>query len=291
MPFDPTLAVLCGRFIQAAYTMYGNDPTKLTPPPSADFPAGYQLTAWIQMQDFFIFGSTGPVFYGFIAHSTQGANVPILAIRGTDSDLEWWDDISSLGMQAFNVPNCGNVGMGWEKIYQTLEVVERSPDATVQAFRSLKAIGRFSAQVAEHLKHHAGAAAAPGAIDVTGHSLGAALATLYTAENSLTHKLPAIRNLYTFASPMIGDQTFVDAFNGLGLSSWRVVNEQDIVRILPPGINYRHVNTEVPYDSRGKVQQTLSCCHALSSYLHLIDPTYPLGSGCQPAVQVAAVKP
>jgi hypothetical protein len=291
MPFDPTLAVLCGRFIQAAYTMYGNDPTKLTPPPSADFPTGYQLTAWIQMQDFFIFGSTGPVFYGFIAHSTQGQNVPILAIRGTDSDLEWWDDISSLGMQPFNVPNCGNVGMGWEKIYATLEVVERSPDATVQAFRSLKAIGGFSAQVAEHLKRHAGAAAAPGAIDVTGHSLGAALATLYAAENSLTHKLPKIRNLYTFASPMIGDPTFVAAFNGLGLNSWRVINEQDIVRILPPGIFYRHVNTEVPYDSRGKVQQTLSCCHALSSYLHLIDPTYPLGSGCQPAAQVAALNP
>jgi triacylglycerol lipase len=287
MPFDPTLAILYGRCIQAAYTMYDNDPTKLTPAPSADFPTGYQLTAWIQMQDFFIFGSTGPVFYGFIAHNTQGPNVPILAIRGTGSDLEWWDDISSLGMAPFNVANCGNVGLGWEKIYQTLEVVERSSDAAGQAFRSLKAIGGFSAQVAEHLKHHAGAAAAPGAIDVTGHSLGAPLAILYAAEISLTHNLPA----YTFASPMIGDQTFVDAFNGLKLNSQRVINEQDIVQILPLGIFYRHVSTEVPYDSRGKVQQTLSCCHALSSYLHLIDPTYPLSSGCQPDAQVAALKP
>jgi triacylglycerol lipase len=290
MPFDPALAISCGRCIQAAYTMYGNDPTKLTPPPSADFPAGYQLTAWIQMQDFFIFGSTGLVFYGFIAHSTQGANVPILAIRGTDSDLEWWDDISSLGMQAFNVPNCGNVGMGWEKIYETLEVVEQTTGPAAVAPRSLKAVGGFAAQVAEHLKRHAGAAAAPASIDVTGHSLGAALAILYAAENSLTHKTPAIRNLYTFASPMIGDQTFVDVFNGLKLNSQRIINEQDIVRILPPGIFYRHVNTEVPYDSRGKVQQTLSCCHALSSYLYLIDPTYPLGSGCQPDAQVAALK-
>jgi triacylglycerol lipase len=213
-----------------------------------------------------------------------------LAIRGTDNDLEWWDDVSSLGMQAFKVPNCGNVGMGWEKIYETLEVVEHLSGVAGAAPRSLKAVGGFSAQVAEHLKRYAGAAAAPSSIDVTGHSLGAALAVLYAAENSLTHKLPTIRNLYTFASPMIGDQTFVDAFNGLGLNSWRVINDQDIVRILPPGIFYRHVNTEVPYDSRGKVQQTLSCCHALSSYLHLIDSTYPLGSECQPNVQVATLK-
>jgi triacylglycerol lipase len=291
MPIDAKLAILYGRFIQAAYTMYGNDPTKLTPPPSVDFPAGYQLTAWIQMQDFFIFGSTGPVFYGFIAHSTQGPNVPVLAIRGTDNDLKWWDDISSLGMQAFNVPNCGNVGMGWEKIYETLEVVEHSSGADGAVPHSLKAVGRFTAQVAEHLKRYAGADPAPGSIDVTGHSLGAALAILYAAENSLTHKLPAIRNLYTFASPMIGDQTFVDIFNGLKLNSQRVINEQDIVRILPPGLFYRHVDTEVAYDSRGKVQQSLTCCHALSSYLHLIDPTYPLSSACQPDTQVAALKP
>lgn len=296
MPFNPSLAELYGRFIQAVYTMYSNDPTKLTPSPSVDFPAGYQLTAWIQMQDFFIFGSTGPVFYGFIAHSARDPNLAILAIRGTESDLEWWDDLNSLGMAPFRVPNCGNVGLGWEKIYETMEVVERPPAAIGGAPRSLKAVGSFSAQVAEHLKRRAteGAAGAPGAashsIEVTGHSLGAALATLYAAESTLTNKIPTVQALYTFASPMIGDPDFVNRFNALKLNSWRVINQQDIVRILPPGPFYRHVNTEVPYDSRGKVQQSVGCCHALSSYLHLIDPAYPLGSGCQPTAQVAALR-
>ena len=40
MPFNPSLAVLYGRFIEAAYTMYENDPNYLTPPPSLNFPAG-----------------------------------------------------------------------------------------------------------------------------------------------------------------------------------------------------------------------------------------------------------
>jgi len=67
-PFDPKAAVAYGRFVQAAYTMYRSDPNNLTPPPSADFPAAHQLSAWITMQDF-ILNSTNPVFYGFIAHS------------------------------------------------------------------------------------------------------------------------------------------------------------------------------------------------------------------------------
>ncbi len=47
--FNANMAVLYGRFVQAAYTMYGNNPNNPTPPLSNDFPAGYQLTAWIQM--------------------------------------------------------------------------------------------------------------------------------------------------------------------------------------------------------------------------------------------------
>ena len=269
--------------------MYTNNPNNLTPPSSADFPPGYRLGAWIVMQDFFVFGSTGKVFYGFIAHSESDPNRAIMAIRGTSDDLEWWDDISSLGMQTFNVPNCGSVGMGWEKIYETLEIIERPSAAAAPS--SLKAAGSFSEQVAEHMRRRAAAlapAAAAGSIEVTGHSLGAALATLYAAYNSLTHKISIIQALYTFASPMIGDPTFVGVFNGLKLNSWRILNEQDIVGILPPGPMYRHVDTEVPLDSRGKVQQSVGCCHALVSYLHLIDPALPLGPGCQPTPPAAA---
>ena len=62
--FDASKAVLHGRFIAAAYTMYNQDPANLTPQPSTDLPEGCKLTAWVQMQDF-ILDSTDPVFYGF----------------------------------------------------------------------------------------------------------------------------------------------------------------------------------------------------------------------------------
>jgi hypothetical protein len=181
MAFDTQRAVLCGQFVEAAYTMYGNAPKNVTPPASADFPAGYALTAWVQMRDFSVFGSTGLVFYGFIAHSNADPHRAILAVRGTDTDLEWWDDISSLGMTPFDVPNSGYVGLGWENIYQTLEVVPVVPGGGAQP--SLKPVGRFAAQVKTHLQSHAATAgtpqtaATPQPIEITGHSLGAALAT------------------------------------------------------------------------------------------------------------------
>ena len=103
----------------------------------------------------------------------------------------------------------------------------------------------------------------------------------------MVHKIP-IQSLYTFASPMIGDQTFVSTFNGLGLTSWRIINEQDIVQILPPGPNYRHVDTEQSFNSKGKVQQSISCCHALATYLSLIDPSLKPDVQCQLPAQIAA---
>jgi hypothetical protein len=113
--FDASKAVLLGRFVGAAYTMYGQNPANLTPQPSNDFPHGYTWTAWVQMQDF-ILDSTTPAFYGFIAHSNENPNQAVLAIRGTSNGIEWWDDSNSLGLTPSRVPGCGYVGLGFGRI-------------------------------------------------------------------------------------------------------------------------------------------------------------------------------
>ena len=122
LAFDPQTAVSYGRFIQAAYTMYVHaSQNNQRPPASPDFPAGYELTAWVQMQDF-ILDSTDPVFYGFVAHSTSEPGQAVLAIRGTQGGVEWWDDVNSFGMTPFKVRNCGNVGLGFERFMTHLNL-------------------------------------------------------------------------------------------------------------------------------------------------------------------------
>jgi predicted lipase len=209
----------------------------------------------------------------------------VLAIRGTSNGVEWWDDANA----AFKTPfkGGGSVGKGFARIYDTLEVVERPTSAAGAAVaQSLRALGGFSQQVSSLLKRHSIAARATGlastaSVDIAGHSLGAALATLYTLDNARTDQ---IQNpvLCTFASPFVGDSTFAAAFNALNLTSWRIVNSPDIVPKLPPEIlGFTHVDAVQTYSSSGKVKPTLSCWHSLATYLSLIDSSLQPDAGCR----------
>ena len=124
---------------------------------------------------------------------------------------------------------------------------------------------------------------------MTGHSLGAALATLHVAENSQSTKFTTPL-ICTFASPRVGDFVFKTEFDKLGITSWRVVNELDVVPKLP-FLGYWHVEKEEAYNSGPSVDWTLGCWHSLNTYLHLIDPSQPLSPECQwpPKLAAAAV--
>ncbi len=79
----------------------------------------------------------------------------------------------------------------------------------------------------------------------TGHSLGAALATLAAART-----LPGcnLRAVYTFASPRVGNQAFADSMAQLPI--YRVVNGSDGVAALPPEmLGFAHVGQEQLLDS------------------------------------------
>lgn len=71
----------------------------------------------------------------------------------------------------------------------------------------------------------------------TGHSLGAALATLAAARH-------APHTLYTFGSPRVGNQAFIDTLSALAI--FRIVDDQDIITTLPPeALGYRNLGKVV----------------------------------------------
>lgn len=281
-PYQPGFAVLQGQFVEAAYSMYDADPTDLTPPPPANFPAGYRLAAWVQMQDFLI-GSTGPTFYGFIAQSLANPRSFVLAIRGTSTWVEWWDDLNAIVLVPFKNPNWGKVGAGFARIYETLEVIAAPVSGAAAGRESLKSAGGFAQQVAAVTSRFAPpplpqAAPSPPAIAVAGHSLGSALATLYVLDNAQSGGL-AIASIYTFASPRVGDADFARAFDALGLTSWRIVNYLDLVPRVPLG--FTHVAALQQYDSGLGVWPSPVCWHSLATYLSLIDPRLKPDPDCR----------
>ena len=86
-----------------------------------------------------------------------------------------------------------------------------------------------------------------GKIWFTGHSLGAALATL------AADRCPEVHPLYTFGSPRVGDKKFRQGFRA---NAYRFVNNNDGVTVVPPGApvsTYRHVGDLKFLDERGRL--------------------------------------
>jgi len=83
---------------------------------------------------------------------------------------------------------------------------------------------------------------------VTGHSLGAALATL-AAIDIVEIAQKNITFLYNFGSPRVGNPEFAQNFDKMFPHMYRVVNYKDIIPHLAPenslGLEYYHVATEV----------------------------------------------
>jgi hypothetical protein len=295
-PYDPKLAAFYGQLVNVVYDMYDNDPNNQTPSPPPQLPGNYKFVAWVQMQDFFIW-EWPYTFYGLIAQNPSGANDYVLAIRGTSKPVEWWDDFASMDLTPMPGFDNANVGYGFYQIYQTLRVLYQPqlamPSGGMKS-ESLEAAGSFADQVAAALQRHAAESTPPGAaraakmsIIVAGHSLGSALATLYVAENSLQQQVQTPL-LCTLASPRVGDQAFATKFDALGIGSWRIVNEPDVVPNLPFSLlGFEHVETEHLYDSSSWTTISLECWHSIDTYLHLLDPKLPPLPGC---VSVSAKK-
>ncbi len=90
----------------------------------------------------------------------------------------------------------------------------------------------------------------------TGHSLGAALATLATALRQPRH--PPIAT-YTFGSPCVGDAAFVASLSGVAHTIHRVVDDADVVTTLPPArFGFRHVGTlhQLTASSSGRTRRS-----------------------------------
>jgi len=303
-PLDKAKAVFYGQFVNAAYAMFKRDRAVLQPEPQAgDIPDEYELVAWINMSDFF-FGKEIAKFYGILARHQQQKHNFVLAIRGTEGVVEWWDDAVTRPTPFRQAPNAGRVERGFDKIYTTLKVVKRHPGPTgtfavrttaePEAAREVMA-GSFGDQ----LEQLADTLEEPGIQEqirmrkevrprrsfvVTGHSLGAALATLFVMENKERKKFD-ITALCTFASPRVGNTEFARQFDGLPLDSWRIVNQQDIVPKIPLRLplffDYQHVETAYEFSSSGVVKWSPVCWHSMSTYLHWLDPNIGVDPECK----------
>jgi triacylglycerol lipase len=277
MPLDamnPATAVAWGPFVQAAAAQYASDPGELNPASITTMPAGYTLVRTIQMSDFF-----GPqetrTFYGFVAVGGD-PKTAVVAIRGTASATEWWDDMHWDLVPFTKVSNGGQVAQGFSDIYTTFGTMTPGQPGTSQASAT------FAADIAQAVAGGLAADLDPSLPTVVcGHSLGGALATLLVAD--VTANTPLKPQAWTFASPRVGNAIFAARYGGLTTVSWRIYNQVDVVPYFPADVSdsYQPVTAGYAINSLGKAHWSLGCAHALNTYLHVLSPaTVPLSPAC-----------
>ena len=84
----------------------------------------------------------------------------------------------------------------------------------------------------------------PSKIVVSGHSLGAAIATIAGLDiKDKNHNV----TVYNFASPRVGDINFCKAIQTVNLSLYRIVNTEDIIPTLPMPVMLNLENPDNPY--------------------------------------------
>ena len=271
---DPTIAVTYGPFIQAAEAQYSSHPSQVSPATITNMPAGYTLVRTIQMTDFL-----GPehsrVFYGYVAVGGDPTTA-VVALRGTESTMEWWDDFHWDLVPFTQIPNGGKVAQGFYDIYNSIGTMPPGQEGT-------SAPSALAAEVARAATSGLADALDPASLPlvVTGHSLGGALATLLVTQLSVTTTLKP--QAWTFASPRVGDAAFAARYGGLSTVSWRIYNQVDVVPHFPIDVSdtYQPVTTGYAINSLGKAKWSLSCAHSLNTYMHVLSPgTVPLDPAC-----------
>lgn len=176
--------------------------------------------------------------FGFILESPQEI---ILAFRGTSSAVNWISDLIATQIRFKYVKEKCLTHQGFTDIYASCRR------------------GILSA-LAEMPKDKA--------LFVTGHSLGAALATLcavdLAAGNSRTPWL------YTFGSPRVGDPAFAKAAAAYVPGSFRVANPLDAVTHVPPSVWKLPKRDKRYYYSHVKTLSTQPFAHGAIGRNHII---------------------
>ena len=157
----------------------------------------------------------------------------VFSFRGTEQKIQDW--ATDLSARQMVIP------------YDNPNTASRVHEGFIKAYKSVRQ------QVHDSVKWYAEQIPVLNykkTVRITGHSLGAALATLCAIDlqyNFGEGKIFETLQAYPFASPRVGNRAFVDSFNKRVTACWRVVNRADLVPDLPlTSMGYRHVDTKVP---------------------------------------------
>jgi triacylglycerol lipase len=187
-----------------------------------------------------------PVYFGFVLSSKKHN---IIVFRGTQRTIEWVLNINAVyatNDRKVASQSYGTIHPGFSAIYSNI------------SSQTLEAAKKLNPSVPCY---------------ISGHSLGAAIATL--AAIDIAVNIPRLQKqvqLYSYASPRVGDRVFAREHNRVVPNSYRVVNLADAITLVPFTVffktEYVHVGEEWAFLAQnGDVMPN----HVVDTYKSAID--------------------
>ncbi|ESQ39115.1 hypothetical protein EUTSA_v10001768mg [Eutrema salsugineum] len=312
-----------GKFVESAYQSFDFDPSsptyatcrfsRSTLLDRSGLPnSGYRLTKnlratsginlprWIEKAPSWM--ATQSSWIGYVAVcqdkeeiSRLGRRDVVISFRGTATCLEW---LENLRATLTHLPDDGPTGPNLNG--------SNSGPMVESGFLSLYTSGAHSLrdmvreEIARLLQSYGDE---PLSLTITGHSLGAAIATLAAYDIKTTFKRAPMVTVISFGGPRVGNRSFRRLLEKQGTKVLRIVNSDDVITKVPgvvldsrdqqdnvkmtasmpswiqrrveetPWV-YAEVGKELRLSSRDSPYVNsinVATCHELKTYLHLVD--------------------
>lgn len=204
--------------------------------------------------------------FGFIAERQEGDQKIIFVVfRGTRELSEWFSNAQFKQVNFLEtksnpegIKDFGKISLGFNKMYtefrpgilieqswlnkifsnidgKVRKILEKIDKFKIKEQSIYQAINGFFSNSDPDINN--------ANVYITGHSLGGALATIAALDITRKNKLNNPINLYTFASPRVGDNIFADKFNEFiskdKIKAFRFANSEDLVPKIPLPVWFR----------------------------------------------------
>ncbi len=225
--YNPYTAAWCINAVIYAYQQYCNkEKSDVYPPDVVDGTPLY----W--HEDFNLLNKKIPC--GFIGKIKE-TNSAVIALRGTEKVSEWLENFQYQQKSITFPAPIGTTANIHKGFWEVLNEPANSHTLSLQQ------------QIMDWLNINN-----PTELYITGHSLGAAIATLVLIHSLLHYRPPGIKiYCYIIGSPRVGDIIFSDAFRSLSnnpdfdFAFWRMVNIEDVVPTIPLPVFDKIVYTHI----------------------------------------------
>ena len=309
-----------GQFVEAAYRSFDFDPSSPTyatclHPRSSLFTrtgvgeTGYRITKnlratcgvhlprWIDRAPSWMSKQSSWIGYVAVCQDKEeiarlGRRDVVIAYRGTATSLEWLENLRATLTNVDPTNEGPMVESGFLSLYTSKIDTCPSLQETVRE------------EIARVIEMY-GDDDVPLSFTITGHSLGAALATLTAYDITTTYEKSPMVTVISFGGPRVGNKGFRSHLERSGTRILRIVNSEDVITKVPgfvfrdanvaskenahvSGISgwvqkcvedmqwvYADVGQELRISSRVSPylnnNRNMATCHDLKTYLHLVN--------------------